>query len=119
MKQQYQTEYNHNGDTLVISFTAEFEQEDVGIGSYEYWGARCNDVQMEFVCQSVGIDSVKKSDGLDFTDAIKGKLLDKIVSHCESYADANAPVIEGVDYDDGEYDEDQPDVYENENYIED
>lgn len=26
--------------------------EDVGIGSYEYWGAKGNDVQMVFLCEN-------------------------------------------------------------------
>lgn len=110
---EYEIEYtDKDGINLSISFTAEYEHEDIGIGSYEYWGSRATDKHIVCTCSSISIDSATNEDGLDIVGSLDKELLKRIESHCEEHANEHAPEPE----DDGDYDEDRPSPYEDESY---
>lgn len=52
-----------------ITVDAQYQWEDNGIGSYEFWGQRCNDVNhcWEWVGYSVEEVSARHDDGTEFT----------------------------------------------------
>lgn len=108
MTQEFEIEYTDaDGINLSIYFTAEYEKEDIGIGAYEYWGARCNDKRIVYTCSGVSIDSATNEDGVDIAGALDKTLRERIESHCEEYANENAP---DPSDDDGDYPEpDYPD----------
>ena len=95
--------------TYVVDFEAEFSVEDVGIGPYEYWGARGNDVQWEYVLEDVTIEAVAlRTEADDILLEPDAELLKRIESAANSYAEDNPPQYDGCGQDryDG-YDEDR------------
>jgi hypothetical protein len=80
-----------NGDFVSLTFTAEFELEDHGIGSYEYWGAKCRDIQWVSVCQEVYDIYANDESGEDIIDSLDKKQRSSILDFCNEYADRNPP----------------------------
>lgn len=92
MTNEYEIEYNDkDGINLSIYFEAEYEKEDIGIGPYEYWGARCNDKHIVMTCCDIRLQSVTNEDGVDILGTMDKSLRDRIESHCEEYANEHAP----------------------------
>jgi hypothetical protein len=87
-------EYELDGICYTLSFEAEFEAEDIGIGAYEYWGAKCRDVHWVNTC--TGIDTIRLEDeeGNDIYDTLTKAQQDAIDDYCEEYANENAPDID-------------------------
>lgn len=83
-----------DGTIVILSFEAEYEAEDHGIGGYEYWGAKCNDVQWVNVCTDVGDIRAENEEGEDIYDSLSPDEQKAIASYCEEYADEHAPDVE-------------------------
>lgn len=101
MTNEYEIEYtDKDGINLSIYFEAEFEKEDIGIGPYEYWGARYTDKQIVMTCSNVSIQSATNEDGVDVLGSLDKNLISRIESSCEEYANEHAP---DPSDDDGDY----------------
>lgn len=90
-----------NGQVVTIHYEAEYEVVDDGIGSYEYWGARGNDIQLNNECQDISVISVDNEDGDDIHDGLS--ILEKkmVKQAAFDHAEANPPPLEEEpDYDD-------------------
>lgn len=95
MNREYEMEYEtKDGICLTVRFDADFEPEDHGIGAYEYWGAKCRDVQWVNVCQGVEGLMALNEDGVDVFDDLTESEQNSIESAAEEYADENAPEVE-------------------------
>ncbi len=95
--------------TYAVDFDADFSVEDVGIGPYEYWGAKCNDVQWDYTCEDVSIAAVHlRTETDDISIEPDAELLKKIERAAMSYVEDNMPEYDGCGGDryDG-YDEDR------------
>lgn len=92
MTNDYEIEYEtKDGICLTLCFTAEFEAEDHGIGPYEYWGAKCRDIQWVNVCQGIEDIVALNEDGEDIFDSLPDSEKKRIESWAEEYANENAP----------------------------
>jgi hypothetical protein len=78
-----------DGTSYEVEFTADYELEDVGIGPYEFWGAKCNDKQLIYVVDHVSVESIQDDEGndVDATDALEKAIYES----AEEYANENAP----------------------------
>jgi hypothetical protein len=83
-----------NGEIVTLSFEAEFEAEDIGIGSYEYWGAKCRDVHWVNNCTAVDSIRVVNEEGDDVWDRLGQSLQTEIEDYCTEYANEHAPEID-------------------------
>ena len=86
-------EYELDGIAYTLSFEADFEPEDIGIGAYEYWGAKCRDVQWVNNCTEVYGFSLVDEEGNDIYDTLTKAQQDAIDSYCIDYANEHAPDI--------------------------
>jgi hypothetical protein len=87
-------EYEFDGVQVSVSFDAEYEAEDDGIGSYEYWGAKCRDVYWVNRCQEVTITSVVTEDGRDILDDLDPKTVKTMENDFIETADEYPPDID-------------------------
>jgi hypothetical protein len=87
-------EYELNGICYTLSFEAEFEAEDIGIGAYEYWGARSRDVHWVNNCTDVDSIRLEDEDGNDIFDGLSKQDRASIEEYCTEYANDNAPDID-------------------------
>jgi hypothetical protein len=87
-------EYELNGICYTLSFEAEFEAEDIGIGAYEYWGARSRDVHWVNNCTAVDSIRLEDEDGNDIFDGLSKQDRVSIEDYCTEYANDNAPDID-------------------------
>lgn len=88
-------EYEIEGIGIVmLNFSANFEAEDVGIGPYEYWGARCRDVHWVNTCTEVYDIYAIDENGDDIFDVLDKSVKARIESFCEEYANEHAPDVE-------------------------
>lgn len=102
-----------DGNILLINATAVFGTEDIGIGPYEYWGAKCHDSQVVAVCEDIeGVEAIDDN-GKDIYDTLSKDEKDSINEMVEEYANDHAPDVSDVEAD---YDEDRPDYYESDYY---
>lgn len=109
MNENYEIEYTTKDNVvLTIAFSAEFEVEDRGIGAYEYWGAKCNDVDLVNVCCDIVVGSAINEDGEDIYESLPDSEKKRINEYAEEHANENAPEADGCS-DFGDYDEDIPD----------
>ena len=102
MTNYYEFEFTYSdGSVYSVEFEADFTKEDIGIGPYEFWGARGNDKHIVYTCEHVSISAVVDEDGKDVTDKLPKKVQDALDDACIEYADENAP---DVSEDEKEYD---------------
>ena len=95
MTNEYEVEYEtKDGICLTLCFTAEFEPEDHGIGAYEYWGAKCRDVQWVNVCQDVYDIATLNEEGDDVYDDLPDSEKKRIDAWAMEHADENAPACD-------------------------
>lgn len=83
-----------NGEIVMLSFEADFTATDEGIGSYEYWGAKCRDVYWVNVCEDINGVSAINEEGEDIFDSLPEAEKKSIYSFCEEYANEHAPEVE-------------------------
>ena len=83
-----------NGQIVTIHYEAEYEVVDDGIGTYEYWGARGNDIQLNNECQDISVISVDNEEGDDIHDGLS--ILEKkmVKQAAFDHAEKNAPEVE-------------------------
>lgn len=90
-----------DAEEIEIDLDVEFDGEwvDEGIGGYEYWGIRGNDVQWCYEVED--IESAIDKDKKDWKDDLTSEELADIIAACEDYgADHSADADDGYDPDD-------------------
>lgn len=108
------TEYTlANGETVTLIYEAQYTLVDNGIGAYEYWGARCVDVDINAECEDADIISVDNEAGEDIYHTLSDKEKKDVAQAAFDHASENCPDVDDVknDYEDGRPDprDDYPD----------
>lgn len=91
-----------DAEEIEIDLDVEFDGEwvDEGIGGYEYWGMRGNDVRWCYEVED--IENAMDSSGKDWKDDLTSEELADIIERCGDYGADNS----GSSYDDYDHDED-------------
>lgn len=83
-----------DGRVVTVRYEAEYIVVDNGIGSYEYWGARGRDVQLETECERCDVTAVEDEDGKCILSTLSKKERDAVEQAAIDHANENCPDVD-------------------------